>query len=588
MAVAAECGCVREGTPPARVNDAMTTSYDEQPGAQAWASLMQSNGFVRQVADLMPVVLAILDVATERYVYTSPNVHGLTGYTPDEITSMSEPFTLWHPDDVPVVREHLERLKRLADGQITQAAYRVRHRDGYWQWLSSRSTPFARDDSGAVRQVVTATRDITEWKHAEEALQLAREELERRVVERTEALSRANQELRSEIADRQRAEAQLLADAAERQRSEERLRRSEAYLAEGQRLTHTGSWGWKFTTGEMFWSHEQFRIFGLSPDEPPPLIGGTLDRMHPDDRAFVRQNLAKMVRQQKDQEWECRIIARDGTVRHVHTTAHPVFDANGNLVEYVGTTMDRSEQKRAAEALQKMQAELAHMTRVSVMGELTSSIAHETNQPLAAMAVNANAALRWLDREPANLGEVKAALERITEDAQRASEIIARIRGMLVRKQAPKVPLQLAEVVGEVVAMLTHAASERSVPIATEVAPDLATVIADRVQLQQVMINLAMNAMDAMAAVPAGTRNLLLTAANYGEAEVRVAIHDTGKGVPAAHRQRIFEPFFTTKREGMGMGLAISRSIVEAHGGRIWATPYRGGGETFQFTLPVA
>jgi PAS domain S-box-containing protein len=578
---------VREGTREPWVSDAMTASYDKQPDAEAWARLIKSNGFVRQIADLMPVVLAIFDVGTGRYVYASPNVRDLTGYTADEITSMSDPFTLCHPADVPVVTDHLERLKRLADGQISQAAYRMRHRDGYWQWLSSRSAPFARDDTGAVCRIVIATRDITEWKHTEEALQLAREELERRVVERTEALSRANQELRNEIAERQRAEAQLLADAAERQRWAERLRRSEAYLAEGQRLTQTGSWGWNFTTGEMFWSDEQFRIFGLSPDEPPPLIGGTLDRMHPDDRSFVRQKLAEMVRQQRDQEWECRIVAADGSVKHVHTTAHPVFDDKGKLVEYVGTTMDCTEQKRAADALQKMQAELAHMTRVSVLGELTSSIAHEINQPLAAMAVNANAAMRWLDREPANLGEVKEALHRISDDAQRASEIIARIRGMLVRKEAPKVPLQIAEVVADVVVMLTHVASERSVTITTELPADLATVVADRVQLQQVMINLAMNAMDAMSAVPLGARNLLLCAANYGEAEVRVAIHDTGKGVPDAHRQVIFEPFFTTKREGMGMGLAISRSIVEAHGGRIWATPHRGGGETFQFTLPA-
>jgi PAS domain S-box-containing protein len=566
----------------------MTSSYDGQPAAQAWASLVKSNGFVRQIAELMPVVLAVCDAETGRFVYLSADVRGLIGYTPEEITGLSHPFTLWHPEDLAVAREHIARVRRLADGQISQAAFRVRHRDGYWQWLSSRSTPFSRDASGAVRQVVTAARDITEWKHAERALHLAREELERRVVERTEALSRANQELRNEIAERQRAEAQLLADAAERKRSEERLRRSEAYLAEGQRLTHTGSWGWNFTTGEMFWSHEQFRIFGLSPDQPPPLIGGTLDRMHPDDRAFVRQNLAKMVRQQTDMEFECRIVTADGSIRNVHTTAHPVFDASGKLVEYVGTTMDCTEQKRAAEALRKMQAELAHMTRVSMLGELTSSIAHEINQPLAAMAVNANAALRWLDHEPANLGEVRWALQRITDDAQRASEIIARIRGMLVRREAPKLPLRIEDVVREVVAMLSQAAAERSVSIATELEQGLETVVADRVQLQQVMINLAMNAMDAMTAVPVGTRSLLLTAENYGEAEVRVSIHDTGKGVPAEHRQRIFEPFFTTKGEGMGMGLAISRSIVEAHGGRIWATPNRAGGETLQFTLPAA
>jgi signal transduction histidine kinase len=373
----------------------------------------------------------------------------------------------------------------------------------------------------------------------------------------------------------------------ERKDTEKKLRRSEAVIAEGQRLTHTGSWAWHVQSGTVFWSEEQFRIFGFDSAAPAPDLALCLQLIHPEDRAFIQKKLGGLVQDPRDSAWECRIVALDGTVKHTRSTAHPVFES-GNLVEYVGTTMDITEQVRAAQALQKAQAELAHATRAITVGQLTASIAHELNQPLAALVTNAHASLRWLDKVPADIHEVRAAAERIIRDANRASALIARTRAFAMRGETGRVPLDVKNLVAESMNLLEVEAQALGVRLRNETSDDLPLVVADRAQMQQVIVNLLINAIDAMRDVVNATRVLTLRAECEGTDTVAVTVRDSGKGIDAENRDRIFEPFYTSKEGGMGLGLAISRSIVEAHGGRIWATRNPDRGETFHFTLPTS
>ena len=248
--------------------------------------------------------------------------------------------------------------------------------------------------------------------------------------------------------------------------------------------------------------------------------------------------------------------------------------------------MDITERKRADEALRKAQANLAHVTRLTTVGELTASIAHEVNQPLAAVVMNANTCLRWLDRNPPDLDEARAATRRIVRDGNRGSDIIARIRGMLKKEPPTRVRLNVNDVIQEVIALARM--DLHGVALQTDLADSLAEVTADRVQLQQVLLNLTVNAIDAMKPVTDRPRALLIRTRNHDERTVLVAVQDSGVGLDAKQMEQIFETFYTTKPEGLGMGLSICRSIIEGHGGRLWAEPNQGPGATFQFTLPIA
>jgi signal transduction histidine kinase len=372
-----------------------------------------------------------------------------------------------------------------------------------------------------------------------------------------------------------------------RKRAEQQLRRSEAYLAEGQRLSHVGTWAWDIESGRVFWSGEQFRIFGVDPQGPTPDIGMCLQFIHPDDRALIQAKLEGTLSDPHDYEWDCRIVAVDGTIKHTHTTAHPVFQA-GKLAEYVGTTMDVTEQVRAAEALQKARAELAHVTRVLSVQELTTSIAHEVNQPLAAVVTNAEASLRWLDKEPPDLPEVRRAAERMIRDAKRGSAVIARTRAFLARGKGERVLIEVKDLLAEAVSLVEAEARAHEVTLRVQTSGALSPVLADRVQLQQVIVNLLINAIDAMRDVASALRLLTLDADSHSSHAVVFTVRDSGQGIGAPARQRIFDAFYTTKPDGLGLGLSISRSIVEAHGGRIWATPNADRGETFHFTIPTA
>jgi len=506
--------------------------------------------------------------------------------------------------------------------------------------------------------------------------------------------------------------------------AEASLRRIETYLSEGQRLSHTGSWAWSVKTKEnLFWSREHYRIYGFDPDTESGRYGAARERIHPADLRAFDENLDRAIQEQSDFEIHFRIVLPGGEVKHIDNLGHPVLNNSGELVEYIGTAMDVTEQvkaraaleeafskiktseatlrtiidtiptlawsteadgsaeflnlrwrnytglsteqaqgwgwqvaihpedvgwlsdqwrmtmssgkscelearlrrydgqyrwfifradplidekgkivkwygtntdiddrKRAEEALRTSHAALAHVSRLTTMGELTASIAHEVNQPLTAVVNNANACLSLLPKGAPQFQEVRDALTEIIDDADRASEVIARVRQLARKAPLERTPLDLRDVIAEVLALARHESATRRVTIHTEIPNEPPLVSGDRVQLQQVLLNLVVNGMDAMNTVEESKRVLLIRGhreTRDGRLETLVSVQDAGTGFKPEQMNRLFEAFYTTKPQGMGMGLAISRSIIEAHGGRLWAEANQGPGATFLFSLPA-
>lgn len=375
-------------------------------------------------------------------------------------------------------------------------------------------------------------------------------------------------------------------DITERKRAEEERLRSEEYIREGQRLSHTGSWAWNVTTGDLFWSEEHFRIFGLDPDNFKLTPEAARKFIHPEDQPAANQIFEKATLDESDFEWDFRIVRPDGTIRYVHSLAHPVFDESGKLTEYVGTIMDTTERRLAEEALRQAHAELAHANRVLTVGELTASIAHELNQPLGAIVTNGNASARLLSRDTPDLEGAREAIDCMISDAMRASEVIQRSRAVLKKAAPEKVPLSINEIIQDVIGLSASQLTKNQVALRTELETD-SSVLGDRVQLEQVILNLILNANEAMTKPGWQTRELVVSSRRTKFNELTVAIKDSGTGVQSENQERIFDAFNTTKEGGLGLGLSISRNIIEAHGGRLWNTPNEGPGATFKFTLPT-
>ena len=374
---------------------------------------------------------------------------------------------------------------------------------------------------------------------------------------------------------------------AEREREElvAGLRRSATYLAEAEKLSRTGCWARNMKTGEVFWSPEQWRIFGLDPATTGLSHQLFVDLIHPDDRAFLEDINAQAFRDKKPFDVLFRAMLRDGTVKHLHTVGKP-FDESGE--EFIGVTTDETERVRANAALQEAQAELAHVARLTTVGELAASIAHEINQPLTAVVAYGNGALQWLTHSPPNLDETREALQGIVAEGTRAGEVVVRIRELLQHRKPEYVTLDINKAIRDVLALTAGAMRSRSVAVQTILPADLPLAVGDRVQLQQVIMNLAMNGADAMSSVTDRPRALWVGSKVGGDGSIQVTIKDSGTGIEEAIRHRIFDPLFTTKPTGMGMGLSICRSIIEAHGGRLWAAPSAPHGTDFHFTIPSA
>jgi PAS domain S-box-containing protein len=400
--------------------------------------------------------------------------------------------------------------------------------------------------------------------------------------------------------DHQRAEAALRDSEREIRKARDELEmkvaertaellRSEAYLAEAQRLTHTGSGAFNETT-TLYWSEETYRIWGFDPLQGLPNREVLWQRIHPDDRERVYEETQEALRQKRDYAVDFRIVLPDITIKYVEATGRHLFSARGDLLEIIGSIVDVTERKRAQEEhdrLRRLELDLAHMNRLSVMGALASSLAHEVTQPIASARNNARAALNFLDRRSPNLGEVKEALDCVVGDADRAGDIIDRIRDHIKKAPPRKDRFDLNQAINQVTVLAGSEIAKNGVSTQTRLTEGVLPVQGDRVQVQQVILNLILNAVEAMASVYLGARELLISTERNPTNGVIVAVRDSGPGIDPEIRERIFEAFYTTKSSGVGMGLSICRSIIETHGGRLWADANEPRGALFQFTLPA-
>jgi PAS domain S-box-containing protein len=590
-----------------------------------------------------------------------------------------------HPDDREPTRQVW--MESVAGRQPYDVEYRIRRSDGTYGWFKTRGTPIRDNDGTIVKWFGTCT-DITDRKRAEQALKdqelelrQARDLLEIKVMERTKELRRSEAYLaeaqklsktgsfgwnvfggeiywseetfrifeygrqtkpgielileRTHPEDRVRVQQAIdrasqdvedfdlehrllmpdgsvkhvrvvghlletgqpgktelvgaITDITERKRAEAALRQTEAYLEEAQRLTHTGSWAWNIASREnVHWSQEQYRLFGLDPKGDSSSFEKASQRIHSEDRGAFDKAVEQAIRERSDFEVDFRTVLPDGSIKYIRSVGHPVFSATGELVEFVGTGMDITERRQAEkerERLRQVQADLAHINRVTTMGELTASLAHEINQPITAAVTDARTCLRWLAREQPDIREARESAARMVNAVTRAADIISRLR-QLFKKGAPQTNLvDVSEIIQEMVVLLRSEASRHSVSILTELSEDLPRVVADRVQLQQVLMNLMLNGIEAMQDTKGGGQ-LTIRSLRGESGQLLVSVSDTGTGLPPDQADQIFNAFFSTKAQGTGMGLSISRSIIESHGGRLWATSNSGRGATLNLTLP--
>lgn len=379
-------------------------------------------------------------------------------------------------------------------------------------------------------------------------------------------------------------------DLSEQKRAEIALRRSEAFLAEGQHLGQIGSFSWRVATDEITWSTELYRIYELAIGAPVTLEL-IRSRVHPEDVSLIEK--MKMVDQsrhdqarqdRRDFEWQYRLLMPDGSIKYMHAVAHATRDQDGQL-EYIASVQDVTARRLAEEARDKARAELAHVARVTSLGTLTASIAHELTQPLSGIVTNASICMRMLAADPPNVEGARETARRTIRDGNRASEVITRLRALFTRKDTATETVNLNEAALEVIALSLADLQKNGVILRPELADDLPLVEGDRVQLQQVILNLVLNASDAMTHVDDRPRQLVIRTEREDDL-AQLTVQDVGVGIEPCTVEKLFEPFYTTKSGGMGIGLSVSRSIIESHHGRLWATMNEGPGAAFSFSIP--
>ncbi len=377
----------------------------------------------------------------------------------------------------------------------------------------------------------------------------------------------------------------LLTDIEERKRAEEKLRRSEEFLAEGQRLTSTGSFSWKVATDEITWSEQLYRIYEFEIGVPLTLEL-IRTRVHPEDVSLIEK--LKMVDQAGGSEdFEChwRLRMPDHSIKYLHAVAHASRDRDGQL-EYIAAVQDVTARRLSEEAVARARSELARVARVTSLGVLTASIAHEVNQPLSGIITNASTCLRMLSADPPNVAGARETARRTIRDGNRASDVVSRLRTLYSKKNPQLELMDLNEAAREVTSLSLSELQRNRVSLRQELAADLPLVTGDRIELQQVIMNLLRNASDAMSTVDDRQREVLIRTERDEGDRVRLSVKDVGVGFPPQAMDKLFDAFFTTKNDGMGIGLSISHSIIEAHHGRLWATANEGPGATFSFSIP--
>jgi PAS domain S-box-containing protein len=440
----------------------------------------------------------------------------------------SRTSAITHPDDVRPIEQAWDIA--LATGEPFETEARLRRADGQYRWFATRRVPL-RNDGGEVIAWYAATYDIEDRKRAEDA-----------------------------------------------------LRRSEAYSAEAQKLSKAGSLAWDVPNDVHFWSDETYQIMGFDRSVKPSMDLIT-QRVHPDDRAHLHHEADRARQGAPNFDYEQRLLMPDGRIKHVHLRAHRVKYESGRE-EIVGALMDITEARKSQETLHAAQIALVHASRVATLGEISASIAHEVNQPLAAIVANGQACLRFLRRETPDLDNIRSAVGWIVKDGNRAGEVIKRVRGLLKNAGTEKIPLDVNDLINEVAALLRRELAAQEVALQLELAPGVPAIFADRIQLQQVIINLVINGAEAMQPMADRPHGLEIRSYQDETRRVVVAVKDSGVGIPGESADRVFDAFFSTKPGGLGMGLSICRSIVEAHGGRLWASANAGPGTTFQLALP--
>jgi PAS domain S-box-containing protein len=462
--------------------------------------------------------------------YWSPEQEALFGLAPGSFDGTYKSWKkMMYAPDWPVVVDAIKHAHQT--GEVT-AEYRVVWPDGSLHWLSTKGRMFFDSEDKPLR-MVGFTSDVTPRKLVEEE-----------------------------------------------------LRRSAAFLAEAQRLTSIGSFSWLVATDELVWSQELYRIFEFDRDKPVTLEL-VRTRVHPEDLPLFQEHVARARVDGNNVDFDFRLQMPDRSVKYMHVVAHSGRNENGQM-EYIGAVQDVTERRLSEEALSEVRSELAHMTRVTSLGALTASIAHEVNQPLSGIITNASTCLRMLDADPPNVDGARQTAQRTIRDGHRASDVITRLRALFSNRDATTESVDLNEAIREVIALSLSELQRSQVISRVELADDLPPVTGDRVQLQQVVLNLLLNAADAMSGVDDRPRRLTIRTERDEGDHVRLSVQDAGVGFGPPGPDRLFEPFYTTKKGGMGIGLSVSRSIIESHHGRLWATPNNGPGATFSFSIPCA